>query len=332
MSLCVQRALALGVSLGLALGLALALGACAAAPPRAAAPTHPASQPASLPAPPPWPWARELPLAEWLPEGSVLAARIDVAALREAGPLPALLEAWLGAQAGMLERARRVLVGVLPLPEADRVVLVVEADEAPAPAGQARWTQLARDAWASCVRACGGAPEPARAAVTRSSDVRSVLGAPPPLDPEAPRELVIAHAGELLDEGAPGKRALRDRLLDTSVGVASELAQGSFRVTRSGAVVTAELHARFTSRGVASSASLLARGAVFEAADALERAGLTREADLLYAMTTSLGSDDMTAKLSVPLDAVPALALAWLAARRGGDAYEAGEDAPAPAP
>jgi hypothetical protein len=144
------------------------------------------------------------------------------------------------------------------------------------------------------------------------------------------RELAVAYAAELIEEGAPVKTALRDRLLDSSVSVASELRDGSLRMTQTGTTLTTELHARFTSRGVASSASLLTRGAVFEAADELERVGLTREADLLYALSMSLGEDDMTAKLSMPLDAVPALALAWLAARKRGSA-ESFDDAAVPA-
>jgi hypothetical protein len=272
---------------------------------------------APIEAPPPLPLASTLPLAEWLPAGAVLAARIDVAALEKAGPLPALLEVWLGEHSALLEGARRVHVGVEPIAAGERVVLVVEAERAPPTSATASWTQIARDAWVGCVRGCDGYTQ-ARTPPARPSDVRGLLAAPP-----GPEELIVVQVGELLDENAPAKTALRERLLDTQVSVASELRDGTLRMTQSSNVLTTELHASFTSRGVASSASLLTRGAVFEAADALEAAGLTREADLLYAISLSLGEDDMTAKLSVPLDAVPALALAWLKARKqNGDMLE----------
>jgi hypothetical protein len=271
--------------------------------------TTPVVKAAPVEVPPPLPLASALPLAEFLPPGVVLAARIDVVALEKAGPLPALLDAWLGEHSVLLEGARRVHVGVEPVAANERVVLVIEAEQAPANSAAASWTQIARDAWVGCVRACDGYAA-ARTAQARASDVRGLLAAPP-----APEELLVVQVGELLEENAPAKAALRERLLDTQVGVTSELSDGTLRMTQTSSVLTVELHASFTSRGVASSASLLARGAVFEAADALERVGLTREADLLYAISLSLGEDDMTAKLSVPLDSVPALALAWLKAR-----------------
>jgi len=271
--------------------------------------TTPAVKAAPVEVAPPLPLASALPLAEFLPPRVVLAARIDLLALEKAGPLPALLDAWLGENSVLLEGARRVHVGVEPVAANERVVLVIEAEQAPPTNAAASWTQIARDAWVGCVRACDGYAV-ARTAPTRASDVRALLAAP-----AAPAELLVVQVGELFDETVPEKAALRERLLDTQVGVTSELRDGTLRMTQASNVLTTELHASFTSRGVASSASLLTRGAVFEAADALEGVGLTREADLLYAISLSLGEDDMTAKLSVPLDAVPALALAWLKAR-----------------
>lgn len=301
------------------------LAGCAATQPPVVKPAPPPA-----PAPPPEPpLASTLPLAEWLPASGVVAARIDIVALAEAGPLPALLEALLGEHSSLLEGARRVHVGVEPFAATERVVLVVEADTVPDAKGDARWTPIARDAWVACVRACEGYLV-ARTAVTRPEDARRrLLPMPGASVTEGSRELVVAYASELLDEAAPAKKALRDRLLDSSVSVASELRDGSLRITQSASALTTELHARFTSRGVASSASLLTRGAVFEAADELERVGLTREADLLYSISMTLGEDDMTAKLSMPLDTVPALALAWLAARKKGDG-ETFDDAAAP--
>jgi len=280
-------------------------------------------------APPELPLASALPLPEWLPDSGVLAARVDVIALQKTGPLTALLEAWLGEHSTMLERARRVHVGVEPVAETDRVVLVIEADLEPAANGVTAWTKIARDAWVGCVRACDGYAV-ARTAITRAGDARALL-LPSPIgtaattaaDGSAPQELAVVAVGELLDEGAPAKLALRERLLDTAVSVTSELRRGTLHMTQAQNVLTAELHLSFTSRGVASSASLLTRGAVFEAADELERVGLTREADLLYAVSMALGEDDMTAKLSVPLDAVPSLALAWLAARNKSESEPA---------
>ena len=299
--------------------IALALGACAGS--REAAPPVVAPVPEAPPAPPPLPLASSLALVEWLPPGVVLAARVDVEKLREAGPLPALLEVWLGKDSTLVERARRVHVGVEAVGGSERVVLVIEAAEQPPGNEFTAWTQIASDGWVSCVRACEGYAM-ARTPVTRASDVRAPLLPTVPVAAisdeavPAPHELIEVHVGELLDESAPAKSALRDRLLDTTVSVASELREGTLRMTQTETTLTTELHASFTSRGVASSASVLARGAVFEAADELERVGLTREADLLYAISLSLGEvDDMTAKLSVPLDAVPTLALAWLAAR-----------------
>jgi hypothetical protein len=271
--------------------------------------TTPVVKAAPVEAPPPMPLASALPLAEFLPPGVVLAARIDLLSLEKAGPLPALLDAWLGEHSVLLEGARRVHVGVEPVAADERVVLAIEAEQAPATSAAVSWTQIARDAWVGCVRACDGYAA-ARTAPARASDVRGLLAAPP-----APEELLVVQVGELLEENAPAKAALRERLLDTPVGVTSELRDGTLRMTQTSSVLTTELHASFTSRGVASSASLLTRGAVFDAADALESVGLTREADLLYALSLTLGEDDMTAKLSVPLDAVPALALAWLKAR-----------------
>jgi hypothetical protein len=263
--------------------------------------------------PPPLPLASELPIAEWLPAGSVLAGRIDVVALQKTGPLSALLEVWLDELSALLSNARRVHVGVEPVGALERVVLVIEADQAPssAIAASPAWQQIARDAWVGCVRACDGYAA-ARSALARPSDVRGGLLAAP----AAREELAVAYAGELLEDSVPAKVALRERLLDTQVGVTSELRDATLRMTQSASTLTAELHASFTSRGVAGSASLLARGALFGAADELERVGLTREADLLYAVTLTQGADDMTAKLSVPLDAVPSLAMAWLAARK----------------
>jgi len=303
----------------------IATAACAGTQPPVEKPA-PAVAPAAPPQPP---LASTLPLAEWLPAEGVLAARIDLVALEKTGPLPALLEAWLGEHSGMLEGARRVHVGVEPVASSERVVLIVEADTPPDAAGEATWTPIARDAWVACVRACQGYVV-TQAPVRRASDARARLL---PAFSEVPfaegsHELAIAYAAEVLDE-APDKAALRERLLDSSVGVASELREGSLRMTQTGTTLSTELHARFTSRGVASSASLLTRGAVFEAADELERVGLTREADLLYAMSMSLGEDDMTAKLSVPLDAVPAIALAWLAARKQGNEETFDDAAPA---
>jgi hypothetical protein len=300
------------------------LAACAGSQPPATTPA--VTKPAPVEAPPPLPLASALPLAEWLPAGAVLAARIDIVALQKAGPLPALLEAWLGEQSVLVEGARRVHAGVEPTAAGERVVLVVEAEQAPPSSATASWTQIARDAWVGCVRACDGYTL-ARTAPARASDVRGLLAASaaPPSDPAGEavgQELLVVQVGELLDESAPAKAALRERLLDTQVGVASEMRDGTLRMTQASNVLTTELHASFTSRGVASSASLLTRGAVFEAADALEAVGLTREADLLYAVSMSLGEDDMTAKLSVPLDAVPALALAWLKARATGETLE----------
>lgn len=301
----------------------IALTACAGTQPQ---PSKPAV--VAAPAPPPEPpLASTLPLPEWLPAQTVLAARIDLVALEKAGPLSALLEVWLGEHSGMLEGARRVHAGVEPLGSSERVVLIVEADSAPDHAGEARWTPLARDAWVACVRACQGYVVE-RTAITRAEDARASLLASVQAA-EGTQELAVAYAAELLDEHAPAKAALRERLLDTSVGVASELRKGSLRMTQTSTTLTTELHASFTSRGIASSASLLTRGAVFEAADALERAGLTREADLLYAITMSLGEDDMTAKLTVPLDAVPSLALAWLAARKQAEPQTFDDAAPA---
>jgi hypothetical protein len=283
------------------------LAACAGTQPVAT--ITPAAKPAEPAPPPPLPLASELPVAQWLPPGAVLAARIDIVALQRTGPLSALLEVWLGELSALFEGARRVHVGVEPAGMEERVVLVIEADQPPNGASTA-WTPIARDAWVACVRACDGFTV-ARTAPARPSDVRAGL-----LTAPGEGELAVAYAGELLDDAAPAKVALRERLLDTQVGVTSELRDATLRMTQSASVLTTELHASFTSRGVASSASLLTRGAVFEAADALERAGLTREADLLYAITLTLGEDDMTAKLSVPLDAVPPLALAWLASRK----------------
>lgn len=288
---------------------------CAATAPQASAIAQPVV--AAPPAPPPLPLASELPLAEWLPASSVLAARVDLAALQKTGPLADLLAVWLGDDSAWLEQARRVHVGVEPVAASERVVLVIEADAAPVSNANAAWTQIAQDAWVACVRACDGYAL-ARTAPARSTEVRAALASAPPAG-----ELAVAHAGELLDEGAPAKSALRERLLDTQVGVSSELREGTLRLTRDTSTLTAELHASFTSRGVASSASLLARGAVFEAADELERVGMMREADLLYAISMALGPDDMTAKLSVPLDAVPSLAMAWLAARKPAQARDA---------
>jgi len=296
------------------LGVITVLAACAGTEPPATTPA--AVKAAPVQAPPPLQLASALPLAQWLPAGAVLAARIDLVALEKAGPLPALLEVWLGEQSVLLEGARRVHVGVEPLAAGERVVLVVEAEHAPPSSATASWTQIALDAWVGCVRACDGYTL-ARTAPARASDVRGLLAAPP-----AAEELLVVQVGELLDESAPVKAALRERLLDTQVGVASELRDGTLRMTQASNVLTTELHASFTSRGVASSASLLTRGAVFEAADALEAVGLTREADLLYALSLTLGEDDMTAKLSVPLDAVPALALAWLKARSTTETLE----------
>lgn len=301
-------------------GLALALWGCAASSKVTAPPV--AVQPPP-PAPAPLPLASSLAVVEWLPPNVVLAARVEVEALHQAGPLPALLEVWLGEDSALIEHARRVHVGVEAVQGSERVVLVVEAEHAPPNNELSAWTQIASDGWVSCVRACEGYAM-ARTPVTRSTDVRAPLlpRAPVAVDEYAsapPQELIVVHVGELLDEGAPEKAALRDRLLDTTVSVASELREGWLRVTQTQNTLTTELHASFTSRGVASSASLLTRGAVFEAADGLERVGLTREADLLYGISLSLGEvDDMTAKLSVPLDAVPTLALAWLAARNQG--------------
>jgi hypothetical protein len=290
----------------------------------------PAPQLAPLAPPQEPPLASTLPLPEWLPASGVLAARIDVVALEKTGPLPALLEALLGEHSGLLDGARRVHVGVEPVAGTERVVLVVEADTVPDAKGEARWTPIARDAWVACVRACEGFVV-ARSPVTRAGDARAPLLASAGAAPvEGSQELVVAYAAELIEESAPVKSALRDRLLDSAVSVASELRDGSLRMTQTGTTLTTELHARFTSRGVASSASLLTRGAVFEAADELERVGLTREADLLYALSMSLGEDDMTAKLSVPVDIVPALALAWLAARKKTGEHETFDDASAP--
>lgn len=259
-------------------------------------------------------------MVEWLPQGVVLAARVDVEALAKAGPLPALLEVWLGQDSALVEHARRVHVGVEARGTTERVVLVVEAAQAPASHEGSAWTQIASDGWVSCVRACEGYAV-ARTPVMRAGDVRAPLMPSVPSvvedsDDSAPRELIAVHVGELLEASTPDKVALRDRLLDTVVSVTSELRTGTLRMTQTRNTLTTELHASFTSRGVASSASLLARGAIFEAAEALEGVGLTREADLLYGISLTLGeTDDMSAKLSVPLDAVPTLALAWLAAR-----------------
>jgi hypothetical protein len=290
------------------LALAGVLAACAGSKPVVT--TAPVAPPVAPEAPPPLLLASELPVAEWLPAGSVLAARVDIVALQKTGPLSALLEMWLDELSELLAHARRVHVGVEPVGAVERVVLVIEAYQPPNSASTA-WTQIARDAWVGCVRACDGYAA-VRAARARPSDVRGGLLSAP----AAQEELAVAYAGELLDDGVPAKVALRERLLDTQVGVTSELRDATLRMTQSTSTLTTELHASFTSRGVAGSASLLARGAVFGAADELERAGLTREADLLYAVTLTQGTDDLTAKLTVPLDAVPSLALAWLAARK----------------
>lgn len=294
------------------MALAGVLAACAGSQPVATT-TAPVAKPVEPAPPPPLPLASELPVAEWLPEGSVLAARVDIVALQKTGPLSSLLEVWLDELSGLLTDARRVHVGVEPVGAEERVVLVIEADQPP----KGTWTQIARDAWVGCVRACDGYVA-ARAARARPSDVRGGLLAAP----AAQEELAVAYAGELLDDGVPAKVALRERLLDTQVGVTSELRDATLRMTQTASTLTTELHASFTSRGVAGSASLLARGAVFGAADELERVGLTREADLLYAITLTQGADDMTAKLSVPLDAVPSLAMAWLAAHKSNDDAE----------
>jgi len=295
--------------------LGCALWACAGAHEVAPPPAPAVSQ--APPAPPPLPLASSLAVVEWLPPNVVLAARVDVAALEKAGPLPALLEVWLGDYGSVFQHVRRVHVGVTPLGDSERVVLVIEAEHAPSPssaASGAAWTQIASDGWVGCVRACEGYVT-ARSTITRSAEVRAPLLPSVPSE-DAPRELLAVYVGELLDDAEPAKAALRDRLLDTALSVSSELREGSLRMTQTENALTTELHAAFTSRGVASSATLLARGAVFEAADDLERVGLTREADLLYNVSLTLGeTDDMTAKLSVPLDAVPTLALAWLAAR-----------------
>jgi hypothetical protein len=288
--------------------LAGMLMACAGSQPVAT--IAPVAKPAEPAPPPALRLASELPVAEWLPESSVLVARVDIVALQKTGPLSSLLEVWLDELSALLTHARRVHVGVEPVGADERVVLVIEADQPPSGASS-QWTQIARDAWVGCVRACDGYAV-TRAVRARPSDVREgLLAAPVPQ-----YELAVAYAGELLDDSVPAKVALRERLLDTQVGVTSELRVATLRMTQTASTLTAELHASFTSRGVASSASLLARGAVFGAADELERVGLTREADLLYAITLTLGADDLTAKLTVPLDAVPSLAMAWLASHK----------------
>jgi len=306
--------------------------ACASAPAGPSVvspPTESPKEPAALPL------ASSLSLSEWLPAGAALAARVDLVALQQAGPLTALLQAWLGEHSSMLENARRVYIGVLPVADTERVVMVIEAEQAPVATGEAAWTPIARDAWVSCVRACGDytlehAPIAPIATPAPAGDVRAALARTAvvsrSVESRAPQELALVCLGDLLDDSAPAKVALRDRLLDTSVGVASELREGTLRITQVQGTLSTELHARFTSRGVASSASLLARGAVFEAADALEEGGLTREADLLYGLSTGLGEDDMTAKLSMPLDAVPTLVLAWLAKRSVPESAEPLED------
>lgn len=267
-------------------------------------------------------------LLPWLPGNAVLVGRLDAAALDELGFAKPLLGQWMPNEraALLLDGAREALFAVAPSGDGSRVVVLIRGAHRPDDKATT-WTAVAEGTWLGCVQSCEGFV-PGRAALIGAQDLRATIAK------RIENELAMINASISRDAS---NEPLRARLLDGPVSVLSELDVAALRITQEDTALDAQLRARFASAGVASNAALLLRGALADAADELERVGLSQEADELMglrielksAMTSAGETEDaeLQAMLRLPVQTLPALALAWSSAQRAAHEQEQAEQA-----
>jgi hypothetical protein len=289
----------------------LAFGACAHEPP-------PAARPAKLDRvvvnqPP-----AELESARaFLPTDAVLIATVAVAELDALGFAQPLLAQLIDPEraAELVYGTLDALIAVSPHGASTRVVLVLRREDRPA--DEAAWQRIGTRLWLACVESCDGYG----AGQTRLTGDTLRDGVGPLAQGGEAGEAGLAHVQVAIGRDA-AVEGVRARLLDSSFSVLSELHVASLDVLRSGDdALRVELSARFGSAGLASNAALLLLGLAGSIADRLEAAGLQAEADQLMALHTELvlapGDSgeaekcELRASLSLPLVAVPAVALAF---------------------
>jgi hypothetical protein len=239
---------------------------------------------------------------EQLPARAPLVARIDVGALREL-ELLALFSSALSlsdADAAALETASVAFLSVEPAQADARIVLVIDR--------------------ARCVRACEGFV-PRVEALGQPGDLRAGLV----LDSADGSVVALVRAAVPVDASGD---ALRETLLESPVGVLSELRDAELRVERrahaAGPRLEALLHARMANKGLASGLGLLLRDVTLKASDELLAVGLEADAQDLEALTLDVGEaegagDAMTvaldARLKLSASSLPAVVLAFQKSR-----------------
>jgi hypothetical protein len=244
---------------------------------------------------------------EQLPARAPLVARIDVQALRELELLGLLSSALSLSEAdeAALEAASIAFLSVEPAHADARIVLVADR--------------------ARCVRACEGF-EPRADALGQPGDLRAAL-----VQAETSGAVVVrVRAAVPVDASGD---ALRETLLESPVGILSELRDAELRVERrtreTGAWLEASLHARLANKGLASGLGLLLRDVTLKASDELAEAGLVAEAQHLEALVLDVGEDAgdtmpvaLDARLTLQASALPAVVLAFKRSRERAAAGE----------